>query len=694
MPKKTTTKEVKDSSQLAQQLSLDSSIKLKYTYIFDANFFISQKQIKAENSLEMLKAAKNELNLEFYISNYVYKELPFYQESRAVQFKSAVEVADISQGEIEKIKTELSNLGVQTSCQAQDPDQSLVALAKRLIVSKDRKVHIVSDDFKLQENLKLLHFNAEFISLSGFLLFVAQKSKDPKIKTYFTDIQKATLRYNLQYMLERKDTYNPVNKLMSLIENAISITEDGMEITSQKGGTSKPLQNKKDSGFQPVTIDDIKESNTEEEKLFSLCSKYLQKQKLGEEELENIILLLPLLDDIIKNRLKIATARDSLKEDHLKEAVNQLRSARDGLIRILEESMSVLPQNQYNVFQRIISSSLSQIEFLMGLISISIDVQKATTALDNAALYAGLAKQPKSMLSYNYLEAVIYVFSGLYEEAVEQYEFTQKIATNYNNDLIITKCRIGQAIALFLSKRENEAMELIDSISEHLKSANLENALIAFLELGDYFYAVGNPKIAISLYNEALECAIDGENLNWRISTILDRMKRAYMNATLESETTSNDTNIDIILDRAHELKNVEKFNEVIGKLSEFNKMFYEDLPKYTEKPIGFFDLDEYLRDVYDIVDILFDDKTGNSVIIGYNKMIGLIGFRIKLEHKISGLHENYTVRLSKKAQVKIIKPSPQLKSKYLIRAIIQIDNTEFLEIDRNIPIFFSQMIG
>ena len=123
--------------------------------------------------------------------------------------------------------------------------------------------------------------------------------------------------------------------------------------------------------------------------------------------------------------------------------------------------------------------------------------------------------------------------------------------------------------------------------------------------------------------------------------------------------------------------------------------MFYEDLPKYSEKEksVGYYDLDENLRDLYDVVDIMFDDKTGNSVIIGYNKLIGLIGFRIKLPNKLSGLPENYTIRLAKKAQVKIIKPSPALKSKYLIRAIIEIPNGDYLEINRNIPIFFSQIV-
>jgi hypothetical protein len=122
--------------------------------------------------------------------------------------------------------------------------------------------------------------------------------------------------------------------------------------------------------------------------------------------------------------------------------------------------------------------------------------------------------------------------------------------------------------------------------------------------------------------------------------------------------------------------------------------MFYEEFPIYTHgnKKIGYFDIDETIRDSYDVVDILKISNSQKTVLIGYNKEIGLIGFRVNLDKALQGIPENYTIKLTKKANVRILKPSEALKTKYLIRALISIDEPDHIDIDRNIPLFFSQM--
>ncbi len=142
------------------------------------------------------------------------------------------------------------------------------------------------------------------------------------------------------------------------------------------------------------------------------------------------------------------------------------------------------------------------------------------------------------------------------------------------------------------------------------------------------------------------------------------------------------------------ELKNVNRYNEEIAKLSRFHQIFYEEFPIYThgDNKISYYEIESSIRVSYDVVDILKDSRSAKTVLIAYNKEIGLIGFRISLDKELVGIPENYTIELTKKAKVRILKPSNTLKTKYLIRALISVDDPSHIDIDRNIPIFFSQM--
>lgn len=658
----------------------------QYKYVFDANFFISMNRVKARQPLKHLLDAKKEIGCEFFTSIQVYHELPRYSRgTRASNFKKTIEVVDIKDVNIQWVKDDLENMGIKQYLHAQDPDLSLIALSKKLR-NNDAKVFLVSDDFKLSENVRTLQYGFEFLSLSAFVLFLSRKSQTGKLKAYFKDLQKKILKYNLQYMLSRKERYNPINKMMFLIENSVKMSQEGFDLR----GIETKAADAEAGRFKNVCIDDLEALDQKSQQVQKLCNQYINEGDA--DDLNEIILMIPLLDEIKKSRRYIAAAKDALKEDETKQAISSLKSARNNLMNALQLSGSILPRNQYDIYQKVVCTELSTCEFLRAFLYIGLnDMSMAIEALDTTATYATMGHIKRSVLAINYLKALILIFNGLYEKAIEQYRFMETLAANYAaGQLLILKATIGRAVTMFLAERRTEAVELIDEISSKIREADLENAIIVFQELGDYFYAISNPKIAISLYREALECAVDSSDSKWKVGFILDKMKRAYMNSLLEGSMTDQSTNIDTIIDRAHELQNVEEFNEAIQELAQFNAMMYSDL-EYTEKnkTATYFDLDDALKENFDVIDIL--ESKGTTVLIGFNKEIGLIGFRIKLEHKLMGMPENYTIKIKKNARIKIIKPSQKLKAKYLIRGIIVVTE-KGVDIDRNIPVFFSQM--
>lgn len=664
----------------------------KRNYVLDANFFIALKKIKVLNILENLRKVRDEIGIKFYITNTVYNEIPFMKGARSRNFKNTIDVISVTDIELSKVKKELDGLGVKSP--AQDPDLTLVALSKKLkIANTQNKVYLVSDDFKLSENVKMLNYGIDFLSLSAFLLYLSRNSRISKFKMYFKDLRQKTLKYTLNYMMDRHQIYNAQSKLMWLIEKAVSVAEDGISISGID--TTTAVDNKK---FKSTSVKDIRGTDKEYEKILQICNSYIQKKSLKSNDLEKIVILLPLLDKIKKGRIYITNAKSALREDNHEDAVEYLQIAKNLIMNSIQKAGSLLPEKRNLLFQQVASAELSKLEFLRAFLLIgSEDFPSAFEALNASAMFSTLAKNTKSVLAINYLKALLNLFNENYEQAMKQFNFTRDLAINYTeNELLILKCSIGKAITQFMSGMDSEAMDLIDEISDETGGEKLESALIVFSELGDYFYTISKPAIAISLYNEALECAVDSKDLEWRINSIMEKLKKAYMNALLEAGTAKKTANIETILDRAHELQNVERYNEEIGKLAQFNRMFYEDFPVYTGKGknISYFDIDKKLRETFDVIDIIKSSKTETTVLIAFNSEIGLVGFRVKLpvDMKLEGIPENYKIKLTKKAKVQILKPSQKLKVKYLLRAIIVVSSIDYVDIDRNIPIFFSQM--
>jgi hypothetical protein len=177
-------------------------------FIFDANFFITLQHIKAKNYIERLLEIRDELNVRFYISRNVYQEI-FLNKEEIPKFANLVKIISVTEEEIKFVKRDLTNLGIIENRHAQDPDLSLVSLSRK-IRTPNSKVCLVSDDFKLSDNVKLLenigsrNYDMEFWPLSAFLLYLTRSTQRPDLNDYFKKAREKTLKNRLTYMLRKK----------------------------------------------------------------------------------------------------------------------------------------------------------------------------------------------------------------------------------------------------------------------------------------------------------------------------------------------------------------------------------------------------------------------------------------------------------------------------------------------------------
>jgi len=656
--------------------------------VFDANFFICMNSIRVKNILGNLEQAGSDLGFKYFISAVVFDEIKASHTFRE-KFQKIINVEKIENLEIESIKNDLSKQGIRFP--AQDPDLSLLSLSQKLF-DKDNNgsINLVSDDFKLVKNANLFfHGKINILSLSSFLLKINRTISNKQLRSYFKNIWKKSLNYTLSYMIERSKIYPAEEKITWLIEKAISVTQDS--IVTQDAHFI-------DSQKEPVKF---KIGATIYRQEISICEKYIENQKLSKSEDELVSGIINFLENLKISREYVKQARKAIEKHDSKNAVKYLKKGNGFLISLLQIASGQLTNlKYYEIVEQLICSEISKMEFLRAFILISLGrVNNAIDSLERAALFSTIIHNHQTCLTLNYVKALILLFHGLYNNAIMAYNFTEELADIYNDERLKLKCAIGKSIALYIQGEDSEtAMVIMEEISNMDMEKNFLDAIIVFSELGDYFLALGHSQLAANLYNEALEISIDYK-LKVRSDILIEKLKRSYIATVLNGYSTEDIMvdKLDVLLNKAYSVKDVEKYNDQIKKISSFNILFYTPFPYITgkKKIIPFIKLPKELQEDYLEV-VHFEKLEGKGVskylFIVSHYDLGLLGIILKTDETVIGIAENYTLKFKPTSKVKIYNPSKSLRDTYLIRAIVEVVSKNECEIIYSLPSFFKAL--
>jgi len=652
----------------------------KEIIVFDANFFICMLSIHAKDVLKNLEKASKDLDLDYYISEVVFSEVkgPHTYRNRLSQF---LNIENVTDSEITIVKNNLGHFNVKFP--AQDPDLSLLVLSERLMdENQDITTHLVTDDFKLAKNASLLFRNKlNILSLSSFLLKVQRTIPDKLLRAYFKNIWKKSLNYTLSYMIERSKVYPAEQKIQWLIERAVSVTEDSIlakdDAVKFKIGRSKYIEE------------------------IEIAEQYIENQNLTASKEEMVTSIMYFLENLKISREYVNKAREAIIKNESKDAVSFLKKGNGFLVSLLQMAAGKLTTvKDYEIVQQLICSEISKMEFLRAFLLVTLGrINNAIDSLERAALFSTIIQNYHTCLTLNYLKALILLFHGLYKSAILQYNFTEELSDIYNDEKLKLKCAIGKAIAIYIEGEDREtAMGIMEEISNMDLEKNFLDAIVVFSELGDYFLALGHSQIAANLYNEALEISIDYK-LKIRSDMLIEKLKRAYI-ATVLNGYSAEDImvdKLDVLLDKAYSVKDVEKYNEQIKKISSFNILFYTPFPYITgkKKLISFQNLPKELQDDY--LEVVHFEKVKNEdanqyLFIVSHYELGLLGVLLITKDNIIGIAENYRLKLKPTSKVKIYKPSEKLKDTFLIRAMIEPTQIDQCEIIYSLPSFFKTL--
>ncbi len=652
-------------------------------FIFDANFFIALKEIHAKRPYVKLKQARSVLDVDFLISAQVYNELPFIVGSTSRNFQNAIDIELIKDDELNVVKHDLGKKGVRLL--AQDPDLTLIAVAHK-VKTDINKVFIVTDDFKLNQNILSLDYRIKCLPLPSFLQLLSNNLPKPD-KSYWKWVRGKVLEYNLDYMMARADIYKPQAKITWLIENAVTIADSGIILSHTKIDENQKLQEDLDG----------------DRKFLLICEKFIQNKHLSKDEQKELIQYEDALNEIRANRRIIQNAKKHLMDGQYRKTLAKLKEANDKLISHFQLMGSKLQsnKNQYHFFEQLMTSEIAKILFLRAYVLIENNkITVAMSALDQAAMFATMAHLAESVLTINYIKGILYIYNSNYAKAIKQFDFNYKLASvlKLNRNLKETlqlKAIIGGAITNYLIGNPEVAFEQIQTANQQLTKSSNANLMTALIDSGDYFLALGFPEIASNLYSEALECAID-ESKEWNFGLLLTKLKKSYMASALVSTKARSSGDISVLVDKFHHIKNIEKFNELMTELALFNNKLYQPFVHFSEgkrKMESFYDLPEEFRDEWDCVKVQQFPKQKKTYLIGFKESLGLLAFEVTLPTMLDELPERYYLKIKPSAKIRIEPVNHERESMFLIRAVIKIFNLKRdLEIVRKTPVFFKQM--
>ncbi len=384
-------------------------------------------------------------------------------------------------------------------------------------------------------------------------------------------------------------------------------------------------------------------------------------------------------------------------ESECKSALKYLSKAKNTLNETLQiHGAGKMAENEYQFLEKVLASEISKISFLRAFVFIEADkVARAINYLDDTALFSTISRIPETVLTINYLKALLYVFNGIYGRSVEHFEFIQKLAESYGNTTLKFKSTIGQTIILYLTDQKEKALEKVKETVKNLNKDDFDYLLDALIDSGDYFLAMGFPEVSTNLYMKSLELAIDADKV-WKSDLILNKMKNSFMASALVGTEKRQTHQIAGLIEEWHELEGVEKYNELMTNFTEFTNKLYEPFEFFTKKEkkhTTYYDLPDEMKHEWKCVKIYENENDSKTLLIGFKEEIGLVGFKVVSGRIFESVPENYTITLKKSAKVEIVPPKQGKIEHLLCRAIVVVpEENRDLKISRKIPVFFEQL--
>ena len=617
------------------------------TWVVDSNCFIHMGSMAQDNLIEDLRKSIPE---GIFVTPGVHKEV------RTVRFQRWKNKPNL----LEKMKPILTTIAVDDDqikglasqigerAAPQDVDLSLMVLASKLS-REGRDVTLVTDDFKMTTTSQKVNLGFNTCPPSTFLQRLAETGPNA-CKSRFRSLSRRTRAAEMRYAISRVNEYDIQAKLTWMVDSLID--------NKPQAKAAEPVQEK-----------------SSEQKLIRSLRKFLlggkpkQSHMSALGDLPNICQPVSELDDYLN---EISKSKSVIVEEKYSNGIEKISSVleRVGL------GLAPLDEEMAEIAHRAMAGHLYRMESCLSMLAkMNGNLMNARLHLSRALHYATLIDDVDAeMLATNQL-GLLALVRNKWDRAADLFETAdrQALATK-NSRLTYVVCA---GMARFMNGDETQA-------SKHLLSAqsivgeDLVNAANDLFLLGKNLLAMDEAGLAIEVLDEAIECAIDGQNTG--LTESLAEYLVLANNALTESESQ-----------QYHGLrKYLDDINTIETKSStEFEKKISE-IEEQAEAMLKTIDTSEEWVNAEDI----FDDsasfnvlrqvsiEANETLIIGQHSALGVIAFWLPSGDYLVSAGQKITII---DTEVKVAEPPEDLRTEHNISALVAVKDGDKISFSANI---------
>jgi tetratricopeptide (TPR) repeat protein len=635
----------------------------------DANFFISLAQTRERDAMERVLDLATEVGWEMHVTEPILEEVKYVRckGSKATASKLAQRTMKVHPADDKAIASFRTQLGGGHRA-PQAPDLSLMVLADSLARSGET-VRLVSDDFKISTSSRELGEPYAVISPSVFL-FSLSRELHGEDRKQVRHLYKKVRHGEMEYVLSRADMYNVEDKLTWLMDNLLH------EVTSPEAGPA-PIPGAQGTG--PALVLEGKEDDAN--------WKALVRHLRGEHVRRGHI---KAFDPIMPYLAPLTDLREDLEEVHRMAEAGDIRGAmRFAHVELkelkseLQLAVGALDPKDGRKVMRAYAEMLPYLEMVTALLHINVgEVVDCEDHLDNVALLALAAGLIGTVIEANYLEALVHAYREAYEDALDQFRLTTRLAEQARDEATILRSLIGTAVMQLLAEDREAAEETMARVNERVES-DPYNGSVALEEFGDHFTNFGAIHLATGFYHEALECAVEA-TASEETDRLMGKLRRARLSMGLEEKELASQ--VVSLIDMANDIQDeglLARFGELEKELDQAIDMMDDPLEMTLEDWSSAAQLPGPLVEWIDIVRADPLPKGGGTILVSYSPKIGNVGVLVSDPVSLPGI-EHAQVRILPTSRIKLVQAPEPFRSGYKLRALIVLHEGDHYELLRS----------
>jgi tetratricopeptide (TPR) repeat protein len=621
------------------------------TWVVDSNAFIHLGSLSPMGLIESLENALKDNGIKLHVTSGVHDEV------RNVRFQKwdgrpnllstishLLTTVTIGEGEIRAIAQKIGEKAAP-----QDVDLSLMVLAARYEL-EGRKVVLVTDDFKMTTTKVKAGFGFETCPPSTFINRLSESASNKHtttLRTLSRHIRAAEMRYaisrNAEYDIQAKLTWLVDSLLTSrpqtkVQENSIISDDDSMVLTlmSHMRGEKIKKSRLKKLGRLPEICKSVSEIDSQ---LATL---------LDEKDMSDISIIYEQFLEIL--RITLENTGVGLSP--------------------LEDSISVIAH-------RAMAGPISRLETVLGLMANLIGRDQI------ARLHFTRALHQASLSNDNSAEIRTLHHLGLLALAEENFQRSAELFEAADLQAQVKDApRLRHVIAAGLSRHlsgdDTNASSLIQSANDIIEG-NENLAIEPLLILGRSLMGIDRPWLAMEIFDEALECAIEAE-----LPNEISRIQGLLLLVSTAAAGQDNEENIAIrgLLDRLNttDVKTDKEVNEVTSTIEKISKEHLKPLEDTWKewRPASDLFANERKLDVLRSI----SDSEGQTLVIVHHNILGGLGLWMPANTPEFAPNQHIVISGTR---IKVADATAELADKHNIRGVIAIEDPDKLDISVDI---------